>query len=122
MKHHAHAALLPIDFGGGSNLKTAEALASGRWIVATSTALRGFEPFHDEPGIVRADNAAAFHDAMAEIIRRAPLALSPEERLKREGVFWDRCFSDSAFRPFIAERMGVSGETEKRGSLASPPG
>ena len=43
--------LLPITHGGGTNIKTAEALASGKPIVATSMALRGFEAFKDFPGV-----------------------------------------------------------------------
>lgn len=38
----AHCVLLPMTSGGGSNLKTAEALRSGKPLVATTTALRGF--------------------------------------------------------------------------------
>jgi len=39
----ASVILLPIPYGGGSNLKTAEALSSGRPIVSTTKAFRGFE-------------------------------------------------------------------------------
>lgn len=38
----AKCILLPMTSGGGSNLKTAEALLSGKQVVATPTALRGF--------------------------------------------------------------------------------
>lgn len=37
--------LLPITYGGGTNLKSAEALVSGRPIVASPQAFRGFENF-----------------------------------------------------------------------------
>lgn len=41
----ASCVLLPMTSGGGSNLKTAEALLAGKPIVATPTALRGFAEF-----------------------------------------------------------------------------
>ena len=41
----ANIIALPIPYGGGSNLKTAEALISGRPIVGTPTSFRGFEKF-----------------------------------------------------------------------------
>lgn len=43
IKQCCHGVLLPIHSGGGSNLKTAEALTLGKWVIATSMSLRGFE-------------------------------------------------------------------------------
>ena len=43
--------LLPIMHGGGTNIKTAEALASGKPIAATNMAMRGFEAFGAFPGV-----------------------------------------------------------------------
>jgi len=57
---NAHAVLLPIGEGGGTNLKTAEALVSGRPVVATPHSLRGFEPFADAPLLTVAAGAPAF--------------------------------------------------------------
>jgi hypothetical protein len=39
---NASVVAVPIQYGGGSNLKTAEALLSGRRVVATAHSLRGF--------------------------------------------------------------------------------
>lgn len=97
LKRNCHAVLLPIQFGGGSNLKTAEALASGRWVVTTSTAMRGFEAFAGEPGILTGDTPKAFRLAMIEALRRPPLQLAPEEKARREAVYWDRGFQDGGF-------------------------
>ena len=41
----AHAVLIPIISGGGTNLKTAEALLSGKYIVSTSKGFRGYEQY-----------------------------------------------------------------------------
>jgi len=43
--------LLPIAYGGGTNLKSAEALVAGRPIVASPQAFRGFEKYIEEPSI-----------------------------------------------------------------------
>jgi glycosyltransferase involved in cell wall biosynthesis len=101
LKSHAHAALLPIEFGGGSNLKTAEALATGKWVVGTPTALRGFEAFRDAPGLVIAETPGEFTEAMAEVLRRPPLELGPEAQAAREGVYWDLCLAGSGLGDFL---------------------
>jgi glycosyltransferase involved in cell wall biosynthesis len=92
LKSNAHAVLLPITYGGGSNLKTAEALAAGKWVVATSTSLRGYEEFREEPGVLIADDRQSFRKAVMQVYRRAPLELSKEAIAKRESVHWDRRF------------------------------
>jgi glycosyltransferase involved in cell wall biosynthesis len=102
LKLHSHCTLLPIESGGGSNLKTAEALSLGKWVIATRKALRGFEHFLTAPGVVVADDSAAFRRAMAEVLRRPPLRLSPEQAAVREALYWDRCFSDSSLRKALA--------------------
>jgi hypothetical protein len=43
--------LLPIFTGGGTNLKTAEALMSQKYIVGTSKSFRGYENFKNEDGV-----------------------------------------------------------------------
>ena len=43
--------LLPIFSGGGTNLKTAEALLSHKYIVGTSKSFRGYENFRNEEGV-----------------------------------------------------------------------
>lgn len=106
LKRACHAVLLPIQFGGGSNLKTAEALASGRWMVTTSTALRGFEAFEDEPGILTGDTPKAFRQAMIEVLRRPPLQLSPDAVQRREAVYWDRAFADGGFEAQVKVLLG----------------
>jgi glycosyltransferase involved in cell wall biosynthesis len=60
----AHALILPIGDGAGTNLKTAEALVSGRPIVATPISLRGFEAHAQHPCLHLAETPAAFDAAM----------------------------------------------------------
>jgi glycosyltransferase involved in cell wall biosynthesis len=64
----AGAVLLPITSGEGSNLKTAEALVSGRPIIATTHAFRGFESYLDQPGVSIADDAARFRSLVASSV------------------------------------------------------
>ena len=93
VKAYAHAVILPINFGGGSNLKTAEALATGKWIVATPTAMRGFEDYMNEPGVVIADGRLDFRKAVIRVFNSEPLQLSKAEKDRREMVYWDRCLA-----------------------------
>jgi glycosyltransferase involved in cell wall biosynthesis len=98
LKRAAHAFLLPIEFGGGTNLKSAEAIASGKWVITTSTALRGREAFVDAPGIVVADTPKAFRKAMIQVMASPPLKLSAKERAARDQVYWDRVMINSGLR------------------------
>ena len=64
---NAAGILLPITYGGGSNLKTAEALISGLPIVGTTHAFRGFEEYKSLSAVTIEDDPTAF----AVGIRRA---------------------------------------------------
>ena len=57
---NASGILLPITYGGGSNLKTPEALISGLPVVGTPQAFRGFSEFADFPGVTIADTPESF--------------------------------------------------------------
>jgi glycosyltransferase involved in cell wall biosynthesis len=100
----AHAIILPINFGGGSNLKTAQALASCKWIVATTTAMRGFESFIGQPGVVVADDPLLFRQKLIEVLQEKPLQLSAQEREIRDTVHWDRLFDNYEYS---LKRLGL---------------
>jgi hypothetical protein len=91
----SHGALLPLATGSGSNLKTAEALILGKWVVATSVAMRGFEAFLDSEGLIVADDSVAFRQAIATVLRSPPLVISKKSKKARDALHWDRCFGDS---------------------------
>jgi len=97
LQQAARATLLPIQIGGGSNLKTAEALVLGKWIVATSTAFRGFETFKSGTGILIADTPAQFREAMVQALNEEPPPLSEAEKARRDGLHWDGCLRDSGY-------------------------
>lgn len=90
VKKLAHGFVLPIGSGGGSNLKTAEALYSGSYVVGTPTAFRGFEQYRDATGVFLADNPAAFHQSVREALQSPPCnALDdPYEIEKRSELLW----------------------------------
>jgi len=104
--HTAHCIVLPITQGGGTNLKTAEALWSGKHIIATTTAMRGFETFIGQQGINIADTPAIFKQQLREIMARPPLVLNQPERESRAIVLWEQCLSPlSPFMTKIAQRV-----------------
>lgn len=87
----AHCIVLPLTQGGGTNLKTAEALWSGKYLVATTVAMRGFERFIGEHGVFLADDPITFKRTLRQVMGLPPLALSPEDVDARRSVLWESC-------------------------------
>jgi glycosyltransferase involved in cell wall biosynthesis len=86
----AKVVILPKTLSGGSNLKTAEALASGRPVVATSRAFEGFESFQELPGVTIADDADLFWRAVDGFLSGdIPNILRPPEAMR--GLLWKDC-------------------------------
>jgi glycosyltransferase involved in cell wall biosynthesis len=92
VKSLAHAFLLPIGGGGGSNIKTAEALYSGRPVVCTRTALRGFERFAGLPEVTVAETPEQFQQGIRKVLE-APLAVSAAGAAMRASLTWDACLA-----------------------------
>ncbi len=94
LKSLATVFLLPIFEGGGSNIKTAEALYSGKPIIATSTSMRGYEAYAQLPGLTNADTREAFQAALRDVL--SPSAVAPREataaetRLRAQ-LLWGAC-------------------------------
>lgn len=86
--HTSHAIILPITEGGGTNLKTAEALWAGKRIVGTPTAFRGFERFMDAPGVSIAEQRANFLQELQKAMTAHALVLDQEEKESRKSVLW----------------------------------
>ena len=83
--------IVPITSGGGSNLKTAEAIASGKPVVATSFACRGFEFARSLDSFFVCDAPHQFSKKVAEILAgdsRLP-SDGPEEMRWRESIYWE---------------------------------
>lgn len=90
----AHMIILPITMGGGTNLKSAEAIWAGKHIVATTKAMRGFERFIRGQGISVADDSASFCNAILHAFAKPNLTLSAQERVAREVVLWKHSLKD----------------------------
>lgn len=59
--------ILPISAGGGSNLKTAQALQSGKPVLGTEHSIRGFESFIEKLLFVKAKNESEFKEAIIQM-------------------------------------------------------
>lgn len=106
--HQAEVILLPITQGGGSNLKSAEAIASGRKVVASAHSLRSFEWFAEFPNVWVADTAREFRVAIAEAFDSPRIALTEAHKEKIRAVYWDSCLKDLMFttRTLLANTRG----------------
>lgn len=87
----ASCIVLPLTQGGGTNLKTAEALWTGKHMVATNVAMRGFEHFIGATGVHVADDAASFKRALRAAMEAKPLVLTAQETEARRSVLWENC-------------------------------
>lgn len=82
--------LLPITTGGGSNLKTAEALLTGKPIISTPLAFRGFSEFMDYPNVFITDDPVVFQKKLCEWMQNPPqYALSQEQNASLEKLLWE---------------------------------
>ncbi len=90
----ADTVLLPITEGGGSNLKTAEAIIADKKVVATSHALRSFEWFREFPNVWVADSKEDFHNAILAAFNAPKKSRKTNETALAESVLWNNCLSD----------------------------
>lgn len=86
------AVLLPISHGGGSNIKTAEAIHSGRPMIATSVAMRGFEDCIGIRNLYIADNVEQFTSRMRDLAGRRDF-VATDNSPERDAVVWDRALA-----------------------------
>lgn len=88
LRELAHTFILPVTSGGGSNLKTAEALYSGAHVVATPLALRGFEDWAGLDGLAVAEPGPAFAAATCRSLQMPKLASDDQARERRRTLTW----------------------------------
>lgn len=78
--------VLPIWEGGGSNLKTAQALLSGKCVLGSEFSFRGFEHCAQEPGVMLAPDA----ESLAKLlVTTAPQALYARSD-NVQALIWER--------------------------------
>jgi glycosyltransferase involved in cell wall biosynthesis len=80
--------LLPITEGGGSNLKTAEAIYSGKPVLGTTHAFRGFEQYADLSSVTIEDDPERFRDTIPRLLAEPLPSASADEIVRRSGVLW----------------------------------
>lgn len=95
VKTLAHGFLLPIAHGGGSNIKTAEAIYSGAYVIGSETALRGFERFKALPEVTVASTPSDFHAAIRDVLTcpKKQINLNNRDAGLLETLRWDRCLA-----------------------------
>jgi len=85
--------LLPVTQGGGSNLKTAEAILSGKKIVSTSKALRSFERFAQLSRIAVAEESQAFKSSILQQLNAPEPELNSQRQHEADSVQWSHCLA-----------------------------
>jgi glycosyltransferase involved in cell wall biosynthesis len=93
----ASVILLPIPYGGGSNLKTAEAICSGRPIVGTTKSFRGFDSFIGSRNTFVEDDADSFKEACFNLMEEK---LPTVYRYGHEKLLWKSTLEP--FRKYLA--------------------
>lgn len=88
------AMLLPITEGGGSNLKTAEAIISTKPVIATTKAMRSFQEYIALPTVSIADTGAGFKSSIAKILSNEPARLNHDEIKLTRLLLWSNCLKD----------------------------
>lgn len=86
--HLSKVIVLPITEGGGSNLKTAEAIVSGKKVLTTSHAMRGYEEYSGYKNIYVEDSPDRFKQKLAELLLEEEVDLSEDEEVHIKNVLW----------------------------------
>lgn len=82
--------LLPIAYGGGTNLKSAEALVSGRPIVGSPQSFRGFEEYIHSPHVSIAETSLEFKIKVTALLIGERITSVDRDSSK---LFWDSTLS-----------------------------
>lgn len=86
----ASCILLPILEGGGSNIKTAEALVNGKKILATHFAFRGFESYIKDADVIIADDPEVFSQQLQKVLTNSNIE---QVKIQRSELFWQNRFT-----------------------------
>ncbi|HEX6120251.1 MAG TPA: glycosyltransferase [Dongiaceae bacterium] len=105
VKQIARLFVLPILKGSGSNLKTAEALFSGKWVVGTPMSFRGFERFATLPNAIVANPDQEFRDAIEAAMAAPYPVLSGEQQQMLRALTWECTLAP--MMDAIASRIGL---------------
>lgn len=87
--HLCDTIILPITEGGGSNLKTAEAIYSAKKVIATVYAMRGYEEFTNYPNIFIENDPLMFKEQLLTALNNEIPELNKEQIEGNKSVLWD---------------------------------
>lgn len=86
--------ILPIVYGSGSNIKTAEAIYSGKYVIGTKKAFEGFKDFLTLNSIYCTNERAYFRKRLVELMEK-PLPEKRDDEFEiRRRVLWDYTLKD----------------------------
>src|SRR5690606_15938162 len=110
--------ILPITSGGGSNLKTAEAILTSKPIVATNFAFRAYENFLDLPNITISNSKTIFKKSIIDTLKKSQPSLNAQHIRKTQTVQWNYVLAPlkSAIMRLAIGRIGARLETLKNKS------
>lgn len=91
---NASVVILPITSGGGSNLKTAEAIISGKPVVATTMACRGFGDVKKYSNFLVCDDKDKFIGGIKHYLEFDIEDISDDEKSLRNSVLWDNALAE----------------------------
>lgn len=94
----ADTIILPITEGGGSNLKTAEAILADAKVVATDYALRSYESYMNLPNLYVANNKSDFCGAIRQAIAADKRERTSEEQSLASKVKWESVLNEAAIK------------------------
>lgn len=114
--------MLPIQSGGGSNLKTAEAVVADAKVVATSYAFRGFERCRNLANVYIEDAPDKFKHKLLEVLDAPKKQRAADEKEIASSVLWENCLEPiapavMALRPRIIKPTIIRTKRLIRGSL-----
>lgn len=92
VKSLTHGFLLPISSGGGTNIKTAEALYSGAHVVATPAAFRGYEEYLGLPEVHICSSPKELQKAVRSVLS-LPRASQVDQTSAAAGIRHDLTWS-----------------------------
>jgi glycosyltransferase involved in cell wall biosynthesis len=113
----ASCVILPITRGGGSNIKTAEAIHSGKPVIGTAKSFRGHERVLALPHVFCTDDAAEFCRLVKAALDGAlPPPVRAEDQALRDSVLWRETLA--ALPAEFAALAATPGTTELRAKIA----
>jgi hypothetical protein len=99
VKTLAHVFVLPITEGGGSNIKTAEALYSGAHVLGTPVSFRGFDNFVAQSSVHQHAQPEAFRQAVSTLLQTPSPTANPTTQALCQTLLWSNtlaCVEDIA--------------------------